>query len=96
MAELEHSLTHAEWVEWLALYRFDPWDDDRRDYMFAQHTALTWNLNVDKEHRKGPGAFLPHLATRKASQPPQPENAPSLRERFLGLARMSKRAHTRK
>lgn len=89
MAELEQTLSHAEWMEWLGLYRFDPWDDDRRDFMLAQQTALTWNCNVAEKDRKGIDHFLPLHAVRKASQPRKPD--PSLKDRFLALARIKPR-----
>jgi hypothetical protein len=34
--ELERSLSHAEWIEWIAYYGLDPWGDQRDDMRMAR------------------------------------------------------------
>lgn len=40
-AELEATLSHAEFIEWAAFYRLDPWGEQRADLRAAQIAVAT-------------------------------------------------------
>ena len=47
--EMLSRMTSAEYAEWMAYYRIDPWGRERRDYMLAQIAATIYGMWRSKQ-----------------------------------------------
>ena len=88
MAALSENMTAAEEAMWIALYRNEPWGDERRDMGDAQIAQILYNSQVKKEDRKKLTDFLPFY--RKPAKPKDENVNQSIRNIFGKLANRKK------
>jgi hypothetical protein len=82
VAELEATMSGAEFMEWIAHYQREPWGDFRIDLAGARITALLANVNRDTKKRPQPFSiadFMPFIE--------QPTPAQKLRSSLLHLVK---------
>jgi hypothetical protein len=75
VAELEATLSSAEWAEWLALYRLEGWGEVQADY----RTGLIVSTLANVHRARGTKAFQPQdwfASLRPPPPPAAPDDAP--------------------
>lgn len=89
LAELEATIGANEYAHWLALYRVEPWGEDRGDFRMASEMALLAESNRNRKKRIRPFSpvdFLPEWWGSHASpSEQQAEPGISLLAKFAAL-----------
>lgn len=61
-------LTSRQWADWVAYYRWDPWDNWRGDYQAGVVAAAAVAPHLKKGAEISPKDFLPRFGKRKKPQ----------------------------
>lgn len=69
VAELSQRLTASEEAHWIALYRLEPFGDERADLRSAQVAQILWNANTKKEKARPITDFMPFYRKRVKPDP---------------------------
>lgn len=68
---LKHILTHRDYLDWQALYREDPWDQDRADLRAGIVAAAALAPYSKKGNVPRPGDFMPYVKRGPRRQSPE-------------------------
>ena len=66
------SISYEQLLRWSEFYAIEPFGPDRSDFMIAQLSALTFNINRGKNARPAkPKDFMPEFGPRQEQTPEQ-------------------------
>ena len=87
VAELTERLTAAEEAHWIALYKQEPWGDQRADVRAAQIAQILYNTNAPRGKARKLNDFM--LFSKKEEQ--KGDSAATIRKNFERLIARQKR-----